>query len=232
MDNNMMQLMMQMMNQQSQMMGMLMQQMAQPQPDPVQAAQSTALSQSEVIANSNAAASASVQEVADLKAEIEKLKAQLSQSQEQVRSLTNKLRTSESQRISAVNESKKIGEELFNLKKNINLVEAYEGEEFKDKIERIEEMSGQDYYDNVVSNETGLSNTEKHDLIKAFKDDQDATPMVDFETGKIEQPESQVAKFWAEQQEKQKGRKPLVMEQTAADRKFEGFGKAGFDSFL
>lgn len=208
------------------------QQMNQPQPNPVQVAQPQMPNQQEVIAQSNAAASASVQEISDLKAQIEKLKAQLSQSQEQVRSLTNELRETESQRISAVNESKKIGAELFNLKKNINLVEAYEGEEFKEKIERIEEMSGQDYYDNVVSNETGLSNTEKHDLIKAFKDDQDATPMIDFETGKIEQPVSQVAKFWAEQQEKQKGRKPLVMEQTTADRKFEGFGQAGFDSFL
>lgn len=232
MDNNMMAMMMQMMNQQNQMMGMLMQQMAQPQPDPVQATQSAALSQSEIIADSNAAATTSVQEVDELKAEIEKLKAQLSSAQEQVRNLTDELRKSESQRISAVNESKKLSTELFDLKKNINLVEAYEGEEFDAKIERLNEMSGQDYYDNVVSNETELSNTEKHDLIKAFKDDQDATPMVNFETGQVEQPESKVAKFWAEQQEKQKGRKPPVMEQVAADRKFEGFTKAGFDSFL
>jgi uncharacterized coiled-coil protein SlyX len=208
------------------------QEMMQPQPNPVQVAQPQMVNQQEVMAQSNAAATGSVQEIADLKAQIEKLKAQLSQSQEQVRSLTNELRNSESQRINAVNENKKIGEELFNLKKNINLVEAYEGEEFKDKIERIEEMSGQDYYDNVVSNETNLTNTEKHDLIEAFENDRKATPIVDFETGQVIQPVSQVAKFWAEQQEKQKGRKPAITEQTASDRKFEGFGKTGFDSFL
>ena len=82
MDNNMMQMMMQMMAQQNQMMTMMMQQMmTQPQPNPMQVAQPQMPNQQEVIAQSNAAASASVQEIADLKAEVEQLKAQLAQTQ-------------------------------------------------------------------------------------------------------------------------------------------------------
>lgn len=78
----MMQMMMQMMAQQNQMMTMMMQQMmAQPQPNPMQVAQPQMPNQQEVIAQSNAAASASVQEIADLKAEVEQLKAQLADTQ-------------------------------------------------------------------------------------------------------------------------------------------------------
>lgn len=81
MDNNMMQMMMQMMAQQNQMMTMLMQQMmTQPQPDPVQA-QIQMPNAQQIAAQSNAAASASVQEIADLRAEVEQLKAQLAETQ-------------------------------------------------------------------------------------------------------------------------------------------------------
>lgn len=229
MDNNMMQLMMQMMNQQSQMMGMLMQQMAQPQPDPVQATQSAALSQSQVIADSNAAATASVQEVADLKAQIEQLKAQLSSAQEQVKSLTNQLKTSESQRMSLANEKVSLSSQLSELKGNIAAVEAYEGEDFNAKVERLNEMSGQDYYEDFIKNDAdanNLDNQAKHELVQAFKDDQEArkNPIIDFETGEAET-SNKVADFWAERQRLQKGVSRPKTATVKADEKFEGFGQ-------
>lgn len=228
MDNNMMSIMMQMMTQQNQMMGMLMQQMAQPQPDPVQATQSAALSQSQIIADSNAAATTSVQEVDELKAEIEKLKAQLSGAQEQVRNLTDELRKSESQRISLANDKIKLSSQLSELKGNIAAVEAYEGEDFDAKVERLNEMSGQDYYEDFIKNDVdanNLDNQEKHELIQAFKDDQEArrNPLIDFETGMAET-SNKVADFWAERQRAQKGISKPKTATVKADEKFEGFG--------
>lgn len=100
MDNNMMQMMMQMMAQQNQMMTMIMQQMmTQPQPNPVQA-QAQMPNQQEIIAQSNAAASTSVQEIADLRAEIEQLKSQLAETQSKLtaaESSVEQLRTQLSQ---------------------------------------------------------------------------------------------------------------------------------------
>lgn len=203
-------------------------QMAQPQPDPVQATQSAALSQSQIIADSNAAATNSVQEVDELKSEIEKLKAQLSNAQEQVRSLADQLRTSESQRISLTNERNKLSSQLSELKGNIAAVEAYEGEDFNAKVERLNEMSGQDYYEDFIKNDAdanNLNNQEKHELIQAFKDDQEArrNPIIDFETGKAET-SNRVADFWAERQRMQKGVSKPKTTAVKADEKFEGFG--------
>ena len=225
MDNNMIQMMMQMMAQQNQMMTMLMQQMSQPQPDPVQVAQPQIPNQQQIIQDSNSAASASVQEIADLKAEITKLKAQLAQAESEKANLKAELTRAQSK----VSEAQG---KLNQLKVDITKVEAYEGESFEEKVDRISGMSGQDYYDEVLKDEPALSNQEKHDLVKAFKDDQEATPMVNFETGITEYPESQVAKFWREHQELQRNKEKPKMREVEADRKFDNFGKAGFGDFL
>ena len=92
-------------------------------------------------------------------------------------------------------------DELKRLKSKIATIEAYEGEKFDDKVERVEGMSGQDYYDDVVSKETDLTNIEKHQLTKAFADDRNDDKfgdlsVVDFSTGKTYRPESRVAQFW------------------------------------
>ena len=204
------------------------QQMAQPQPDPVQATQSAALSQSQIMADSNAAATASTQEINDLKAEIEKLKAQLSSAQEQVSSLTNQLKKSESERMSLASDKVNLSSQLSQLKSDIAAVEAYEGEDFTAKVERLNEMSGQYYYEDFVKNDAdanNLNNQEKHELITAFKNDQEArkNPVIDFETGEAET-SNKVADFWAERQRSQKGVSRPNSERVKADEKFEGFG--------
>ena len=225
MDNNIMALMMQMMNQQNQMMAMIMQQMSQPQPDPTQIAQPQMPNQQQIIQDSNAAASTSVQEVADLKAEIAKLKSLLEQAELEKSNLKAELTRAQSK----VSEAQG---KLNQLKTDITKVEAYEGESFEEKVDRISEMSGQDYYDEVVKDSPDLSNQEKHELVKAFKDDQEATPMVNFETGITEFPESKVAQFWREHQEQQRDKEKPKRREVEADRKFDNFGKRNFGDFL
>lgn len=235
MDNNMMALMMQMMNQQQQMMTMIMQQMSQPQPDPTQIAQPQIPNQQQIIQDSNAAASISVQEVADLKAEIERLRSQLAERELTISNLRSEMETVRIER-------NNIQKEFNQLQADIGKVELYEGEAFKGKVERIEGMTGQDYYDDFVSGLSGLNNQEKRELVKAFSDDMEErdNPIYDFETGKKEPFKNRTAQVWEKfrQQHKvhdtreiKKGQ-PRQMEQVEADKKFESFGKLDSDSFL
>ncbi len=116
-------------------------------------------------------------------------------------------------------------DELKRLKGEIAAVEAYEGEKFEDKLARIKDISGQDYYDDVVSKETNLTNYEKHDLVKAYVDDRDAAskPMIDFNTGKQIEHKSRVAEFWALHSDKQRNQVAPKTKEVAMDKQFNSF---------
>ena len=165
MDNNMMMQMMQMMMQQNQLMTqMMMQQMQQGQfstPEQVMPVS--------VPVSSGGAPS---EEINALKAEIEKLKAENE-------AMRNELKTTKSELQTAVANSKHLSEqhkaattELNDLKKTVGRAEAYLGKTVEEVAAQGEELSGDDYYEEHKAdwNREGLTNMEKHDRVKEFKD--------------------------------------------------------------
>lgn len=156
---------------------------------------------------------------------MEQLQEQLKSAQQQIEDLTKRLEVSEKERLEAFSQRADISLELTNLKNEIATIEAYEGEKFDDKVKRVGKLSGQDYYDDVVSKETGLTNYEKHDLVKAYVDDVDSIskPMIDFNTGKPIEHKSRVADFWKQHSDKQKNQVAPKTKEVAMDKQFNSF---------
>lgn len=193
MDNNMMMQFMQMMAQQNQMMQtMMMQLMTQPNPDPVQSAAPVLPSPEQIAAQSNAAVSASVQEIAELKAEIEKLKLELAAAQSELESTKKELETISVKERNATLDN-------INLKMSIKKAEADLGMSWADYMEQLNLTTGEDYYDKNrrMFEEMGLTNEERRELIEAYVDEQQTIgkpKLIDLATGK-EQP-SELTKVW------------------------------------
>ena len=195
MDNNMMMQFMQMVMQNQTMMNqMMMQLMAQPNPNPVQAAAPSMPSMpsaSEVIAQSNAAATTSVQEINDLKAEIEKLKSELAAAQSELSSTKKELEAVSIKERNATLDN-------INLKMSIRKAEADLGMSWADYMEQLGLITGEDYYDKNrrAFEDMGLTDQEKHELVKAYMDDQKnaGQPIINFETGE-EKPTS-LSQVW------------------------------------
>lgn len=156
---------------------------------------------------------------------MEQLQEQLKSAQQQIEDLTKRLEVSEKERLEAFSQRADVSLELANLKKEIAAVEAYEGEKFDDKVSRIHSVSGQDYYDDVVSKETDLTNYEKHELVKAYVDDRDSIskPMIDFNTGKQIEHKSRVAEFWTLHSDKQRNTIAPKTKEVAMDKQFNSF---------
>lgn len=130
----------------------------------------------------------------DIKAELAELKSQLAAAQAKIKELTVDL-AAERQTHEATKEALKHAyeynrkelKELANLKKTVGKAEIYLGETIEEVAANVEELSGDDYYEEHKKewNEEGLTNQEKHDRIKAykdlFKDDDDEPVMFSFE---------------------------------------------------
>lgn len=153
-NDNMMQMMMQMMMQQNQMMTMLMQQMSmQSQPSsPTSSASPTVTFESQGETQNVDA------QIAAMKLEIENLKSQLAEAKEQI--------TNEAQR------ANKAERELGMLKMDVRVVEKFYGKTLFEMAADAETVSGDDYYGDHKEewDEQGLSNEEKHQKVKEFRD--------------------------------------------------------------
>lgn len=162
MDNNLMQMMMQMMMQNQQMMNLLM----------AQAMQQDTSSQTpmmETVAQNNEAMSAQPinsmnEQVADLQRQIESLKSQLEETKQQLETERQERRSFSEKHFMAV-------QELNALKNTVSKAEAYLGQKIEDVAAHGEVLSGDDYYDEKKEewDDKGLSNQEKHDMVKKFK---------------------------------------------------------------
>jgi regulator of replication initiation timing len=116
-------------------------------------------------------------EVADLKAQIIALEAKMAALEEKNATLAA--------------ENSALKSENTSVKQDIKVVEQYEGIDFQAIVDEVRAKDGQDYYDKIVK-DLKIDDYSKHDLVKAYMDDQNATPIVDFETGEIHMPESRV----------------------------------------
>ncbi len=158
MDNNqLMNMMMQMMMQNNQMMSMMMAQMM-----PQQNAQIAANTTSPTINfESNGTTNEMDSQIQALYAQIEALKSELATTKQE-------LATAKSQ-LSGVQAANK---ELNALKSTITKAEAYLGQSIEDIAAQGENLSGDDYYDEKKKewDKEGISNKEKHERIKSFKD--------------------------------------------------------------
>lgn len=169
----------------------LFQQMKQPNPDPVQM---SAQPSAQVMAQSNAAAVEVMNnstEIADLKAQIADLKAQMAALQAQNTKLSAELSEANDALADVGAENFALKSELVGLKQDIKIVEQYEGIDFQEIVEDVVSKDGQDYYEKIVK-DLNIDDQSKHDLVKAYMDDQAASPLVDFETGEVYMPESRV----------------------------------------
>ena len=72
----------------------------------------------------------------------------------------------------AMENSKKMGTELMNLKKVVGKAEQYLGKKIEEVADSLEELGGDDYYADHKKewNEEGITNKEKHDRIKSYRD--------------------------------------------------------------
>lgn len=161
------------------------QQMTQPNPDPVQSAAPVLPSSEQIAAQSNAAVSASVQEITELKAEIEKLKLELAAAQSELESVKAKEQSATKENI--------------NLKVSIRKAEADLGMSWTDYMKQLDLTTGEDYYDKNrrMFEEMGLTNEERRELIEAYVDEQQTVgkpKLIDFATGKEQS--SELAKVW------------------------------------
>lgn len=144
MNEDMMKLMMQMMMQQQQMMQMMMQQQLNP-------AQPTSLNQ---IAAPALQAAPTPAGVADLQQQLEGLKAQVANLQAQNQQLQ-----------AALSKEQKSHKEL---KQQVKIVEAYQGESFEKLVEKAKELSADDLYHAKEAEwkEEGYSNKEQQRMVK------------------------------------------------------------------
>lgn len=130
--------------------------MMQPNPNPVEETQVAATSQSEIMAQSNAAATTSVQEVNDLKAQIKTLQEQLAAAQEAL-----------SQSRSEVAAKSK---EIQSLKADLNRSKEATQYLYKNFVENDEEIlkGGDELYNDNYNyyRQKGLDNYQIHDEIK------------------------------------------------------------------
>lgn len=155
MDNSMMQMMMQMMMNQNQMMTMMMQQMAQtntPQvPIPTETPPTVTFEQQGITQDIQG-------QLKSMAAEIESLKAQLAEAKEKA--------TNEAQRANVAER------ELGMLKTDIKVVEKFYGKTLFEMAADAETVSGDDYYGDHKQewDEQGLTNEQKHEKIKEFRD--------------------------------------------------------------
>lgn len=189
-----------------------------------------------IMAQSGAAATETIKDTSQISVQVKQLQAQLKAIKEilpdEMAALLNKENPTTNKNFTLAEvvdiildaEALK-ADELRRLKGKIAKIEAYEGEKFDDKVERITGMSGQDYYDDVVSKETDLTNYEKHELVKAYVDDVDSIskPMIDFNTGKPIEHQSRVADFWKQHSDKQKNQVAPKTKEVAMDKQFNSF---------
>ena len=164
-NNNMMMQMMQMMQMQNQLMTqMMMQQM--------QAGQYSTPEQVMPVSIPVDSGGAPSEEINALKAEIEKLKAELEATRNELKTTKNELQTAvaNSKQVSA--QHKAATTELNEIKKTVGRAEAYLGKTIDEIAAQGEELSGDDYYEEHKAewNREGLTNMEKHDRVKEFKD--------------------------------------------------------------
>lgn len=171
----------------------LFKRMKQPQPDPTQQQPTP----QETIQNSNAAATGTIDinEVNDLKAQIQELKAQLIEAQSQLSATQNQLSAAQARAEAAELGATNLSTELQNLKRQVSLVEAARSMPIEEQVEEALAMSGDDWYEQNRANLSDKTNQEKHDIIKDFMDVQD-------ETLRVVNPEE-----WQKRQEKEKAKK-------------------------
>lgn len=162
MDNNLMQMMMQMMMQNQQMMNMMMAQAMQQNP-------SQATPMMETVAQNNETMSAQPSDsmntqIADLQRQIESLKSQLEETKQALETERQDKKSFSEKHFMAV-------QELNTLKSTVSKAEAYLGQKIEDVAARGEVLSGDDYYDEKKEewDEKGLTNQEKHDMVKKFR---------------------------------------------------------------
>ena len=168
MDNNVMMQMMQMMMQQNQLMTQfMMSQMTQGQPAQIPTTETPTVYENDT------------SEIAALKAELNKIKADLAAAQSKIKELTVDLaaekQTHEATKkaLSYERETNRASlKEFSDLKKTVGKAEAYLGKTIEEVAEQGEELSGDDYYEEHKAewNRQGLTNMEKHDKVKEFKD--------------------------------------------------------------
>lgn len=168
MDNNMMMQMMQMMMQQNQLMTqMMMQQMQQGQPAQIPTTETPTVYENDT------------SEVAALKAELDKMKADLAAAQSRIKELTTDLaaekQTHEATKKALTYEretNRASLKEFANLKKQVGKAEEFLGNSLDYFAEQGRELSGDDYYEEHKQDmdAKGLTNMEKHDEIKRYRD--------------------------------------------------------------
>ena len=156
MDNNMMQMMMQMMMNQNQMMAMMMQQMNTPTQQGL--VQQQAISSPTINFETNSKTNDIDSQLAAMRSEIESLKAQLAEAKERA--------TTEAQRANVAER------ELGMLKTDIKVVEKFYGKTLFEMASDAETVSGDDYYGDHKQewDEQGLTNEQKHEKVKEFRD--------------------------------------------------------------
>lgn len=155
MDNSMMQMMMQMMMNQNQMMTMMMQQMAQTNTPQVAIPTET----SPTVTFEQQGITQDIQgQLKSMAAEIESLKAQLAEAKAKA--------TDEAQR------ANKAERELGMLKTDVKVVEKFYGKTLFEMAADAETVSGDDYYGDHKQewDEQGLTNEQKHEKVKEFRD--------------------------------------------------------------
>lgn len=169
MDNNMMMQMMQMMMQNQTMMNQMMMQMMAPKAQAMAEAKPVE-TKADIVSEG---------QPNDIKAELAELKSQLAAAQAKIKELTLDL-AAEKQTHEATKEALKYAyetnredlKELANLKKTVGRAEAYLGKTVEEVAAQGEELSGDDYYEEHKEewNRANLTNMEKHDKVKEFKD--------------------------------------------------------------
>lgn len=169
MNNEIMMQMMQMMMQNQTMMSQMMMQMMAPQAQTMVEAKPVE-SKVDIISNG---------ESANVKAELAELKSQLAAAQAKIKELTIDL-AAERQTLEATKKAlnysneynRKELKEFADLKKTVRRAETYLGETIEEVAANVEELSGDDYYEEHKKewNEQGLNNMEKHQKVKEYKD--------------------------------------------------------------
>lgn len=168
----------------------LFKQMQQPNPNPVQP---IVPPPSQIIAQSNAAVTDSVTEISNLKAQVAELQAKLIAAQTELESTKQELEAVSIKERNATLDN-------INLKMSIKKAEADLGMSWADYMEQLGLMTGEDYYDKNrrAFEDMGLTDREKHEVIKAYMDDlkNAGQPIINFETG--EEKPSNLSQVWGE----------------------------------
>lgn len=189
MDNSIMLQWMQMMMQQNQMMTQLMMtQLSNPNGvQPVPEAPSLEIS---TTTSSNVPENQSINnsEVAALQAQVAALQAQVKQLQSDLAAAQHTADVKIQEAKMTRETSKELGTELRNLKKTVRKAEEYLGKSIDELAENVQELGGDDYYEEHKKewNDEGLTGKEKHDKVKSYRDlfkddnEEEIVNMIDF----------------------------------------------------